>query len=154
MTKSIKTFRLSIHTQQQLTDLSKKFGASTAEIVTLATDHMYREEFPMNTIKITMSEQDLAEFLSTDLETDDEGKLSEHDANLVDTREQQYINALAAEMRTYSTFDNVRVTVVIDSNALNDSVRVDGDLNSDEVETEFNDAKCALANRLDEFITD
>jgi hypothetical protein len=54
MTKSIKAFRLSTHTQQQLTDLSKKFGASTAEIITLATDHMHREEFEMNEIKVSV----------------------------------------------------------------------------------------------------
>ena len=54
MTKSIKSFRLSTRTQQQLSDLSEKFGASTAEIVTIATDHLYREEFEMDEIKVSV----------------------------------------------------------------------------------------------------
>jgi predicted DNA-binding protein len=49
MTKSIKSFRLSTRTQQQLSDLSEKFGASTAEIVTISVDHLYREEIRMDT---------------------------------------------------------------------------------------------------------
>jgi hypothetical protein len=156
--KTSMSFRFSDQALNNLETICRISGVNQTAVVEIALAALasgLTKESKMNAIKITLSEQDLFDFLSADLKTNDDGNLSEYDVDLVNTRCQQYADALAVEMRkTYSTFDNTRVTVEVDRNALEDGVRVDGTLDSDEVQTEFDNAKAKLANRLDEIIPD